>query len=80
MPARPPPSNPARSPHNEVDDTLYVGKGDDGTGNATAILPLAGRGAFVDLTGTQNIAGAKTFAVVPKSSQDASANTDLVRK
>ena len=66
--------------HNEVDDTLYVGKGDDGTGNATAILPLAGRGAFVDLTGTQNIAGAKTFAVVPKSSQDASANTDLVRK
>ena len=66
--------------HNEVDDTLYIGKGDDGAGNATAILPLAGRGAFVDLTGAQSIAGAKTFAVVPKSSQDASASTDLVRK
>ena len=23
--------------HNEVDDTLYVGKGDDGGGNATSV-------------------------------------------
>lgn len=66
--------------HNEVDDTLYIGKGDDGAGAATAILPLAGRGAFADLNSTQTIAGAKTFAVAPKSSQDASASTDLVRK
>jgi hypothetical protein len=66
--------------HNEVDDTLYVGKGDDGAGNATSIIQLSGRGAFVDLTGTQVVAGAKTFSVVPKSSQDASASTDLVRK
>jgi hypothetical protein len=35
--------------HNEVDDTLYVGKGDDGSGNATSVIALAGRGAFVDL-------------------------------
>jgi hypothetical protein len=66
--------------HNEVDDTLYVGKGDDGAGNATSVVPLAGKGAFVDLTGSQSIAGAKTFATVPKSSEDASAATDLVRK
>lgn len=66
--------------HNEVDDTLYVGKGDDGSGNATTILPLAGRGAFVDLGNTQTIAGAKTFALAPKSAQEASAATDLVRK
>ena len=66
--------------HNEVDDTLYVGKGDDGGGNATSVIPLAGRGAFVDLTAVQIIAGAKTFATVPKSSEDASAATDLVRK
>ncbi|MCO4829194.1 MAG: head decoration protein, partial [Lentibacter algarum] len=33
--------------HNEVENTLYVGKGDDGAGNATAIVPLAGTGAFV---------------------------------
>jgi hypothetical protein len=65
--------------HNEVDDTLYIGKGDDGVGNATAILPLAGLGAFVELTGAQSVAGAKTFSIVPKSSQDASASTDLVR-
>jgi hypothetical protein len=66
--------------HNEVDDTLYVGKGDDGAGNATSVIPLAGKGSFVDLAASQSIAGAKTFATVPKSSEDASASTDLVRK
>ncbi|MGO4917658.1 head decoration protein [Pseudogemmobacter sp. W21_MBD1_M6] len=66
--------------HNEVDNTLYVGKGDDGSGNATAVVPLAGSGAFLALSGTQTVAGAKTFSTVPKSSQDASATTDLVRK
>jgi len=66
--------------HNEVDDTLYVGKGDDGTGNATTIAALAGAGSFVALTGAQAVAGSKTFTLVPKSAQDASAATDLVRK
>lgn len=66
--------------HNEVDDTLYVGKGDDGAGNATAVIPLAGKGAFVDLTGPQSIAGSKTFTTVPKSTEDATGATDLVRK
>ena len=66
--------------HNEVDDTLYVGKGDDGVGNATSIVPLAGAGNFLALVGTQTVGGAKTFSLVPKSSQDASVATDLVRK
>lgn len=66
--------------HNEVDDTLYVGKGDDGSGNATSVIPLAGKGAFVDLATAQTLAGAKTFSTVPKASQDASGSTDLVRK
>ncbi|HEV8035909.1 hypothetical protein [Yoonia sp.] len=66
--------------HNEVDDTLYIGKGDDGSGNATAIVPLAGAGGFVARVGSQTIGGAKTFSIVPKSSQDASSSTDLVRK
>ena len=66
--------------HNEVDDTLYVGKGDDGAGNATSVIPLAGKGSFVDLAASQSIAGAKTFSLAPKSSQDASDATDLVRK
>ena len=65
--------------HNEVDDTLYIGKGDDGAGNATAIVPLAGSGGFVARVGSQTIGGAKTFSLVPKSSQDASSSTDLVR-
>lgn len=66
--------------HNEVDATLYVGTGDDGAGNATSIVPLAGIGAFAALTGAQTIGGAKTFSLVPKSAQDASGATDLVRK
>ena len=66
--------------HNEVDNTVYVGKGDDGSGNATSIVPVAGSGGFLALVGTQTIAGAKTFSLVPKSGQDASGGTDLVRK
>lgn len=66
--------------HNEVDDTLYVGKGDDGSGNATSVIPLAGKGAFVDIANSQIVSGAKTFSTAPKSSQDASGATDLVRK
>lgn len=66
--------------HNEVDDTLYIGKGDDGSGNATAIVAVAGSGGFVAKSGTQTIAGKKTFSTVPAASQDATAGTDLVRK
>lgn len=66
--------------HNEVDNTVYVGKGDDGSGNATSIVPVAGSGGFLALVGTQTVGGAKTFSLVPKSGQDASGGTDLVRK
>ncbi|WP_296939625.1 head decoration protein [uncultured Marivita sp.] len=66
--------------HNEVDNTVYVGKGDDGSGNATSIVPVAGSGGFIALVGTQTVGGAKTFSLVPKSGQDASSGTDLVRK
>lgn len=66
--------------HNEVDNTVYVGKGDDGSGNATSIVPVAGSGGFIALVGTQTVGGSKTFSLVPKSGQDASGGTDLVRK
>jgi hypothetical protein len=66
--------------HNEVDDTLYVGKGDDGSGNATSVIALGGRGGFVDLATAQTVAGAKTFTTVPKAAEDASGGLDLVRK
>jgi len=66
--------------HNEVDDTLYVGKGDDGGGNATSVIALAGKGAFVDRSSAQTIGGKKTFSSAPASNEDAAADTDLVRK
>ena len=45
---------------NEVDDTLYYGKGDNGSGDATTIPAIAGLGAFVSLTASQTITGTKT--------------------
>lgn len=51
--------------YNEVDDVLYLGKGDDGSANATSIIPIAGKGAFVDLTSSQTVSGAKTFSTSP---------------
>ena len=48
---------------NEVDDVLYYGKGSGGAGgSATTVDAIAGRGAFVALTGNQTIAGNKTFS------------------
>lgn len=47
---------------NEVDDTLYYGKGTGGqNGTATTVEAIAGKGAFVNLTGNQTISGNKTF-------------------
>ena len=45
---------------NEVDNTLYYGKGDNGSGDATTIPAIAGLGAFVSLTASQTITGTKT--------------------
>lgn len=48
--------------YNEVDDTLYYGKGVGGAGGtATTVEPIAGRGAFATLAGDQSIGGEKTF-------------------
>ena len=46
---------------NEVDETLYYGKGDT-SGDATSVLAIAGPGAFLGLTGTQTVTG-KHFLV-----------------
>jgi hypothetical protein len=45
---------------NEVDNTLYYGKGDNGSGDATTIPAIAGLGAFLSLTADQTISGTKT--------------------
>ena len=48
---------------NEQTNILYYGTGTGGAGGtATSILAIAGNGAFLDLTSTQTIAGAKTFS------------------
>lgn len=51
--------------YNEVDDILYLGFGDAGSGVASSIRAVAGAGAFVGLTGIQTIAGAKTYSTTP---------------
>ena len=50
---------------NELDESLYYGKGDDGGGNATSIVVVGGKGKFVDLASAQTIAGVKTFSSSP---------------
>jgi len=48
---------------NEQTNILYYGTGTGGVGgSATAIIPIAGNGAFVDTTTAQTIAGAKAFS------------------
>jgi hypothetical protein len=48
---------------NEQTNVLYYGTGTGGAGgSASAIIPIAGNGAFVDLTNAQTIGGAKTFS------------------
>ena len=55
--------NNAELAFNEVDDTLYYGKGTGGAnGTATTIEAIGGSGAFVSLTGSQTITGNKTFS------------------
>lgn len=48
--------------YNEQDNVLYYGYGDDGSGNATSIIGIAGSGNAVTLTGTQTVTGDKTFS------------------
>lgn len=47
---------------NEQTNVLYYGTGTGGAGgSASAIIPIAGSGAFVDTSSNQTIAGSKTF-------------------
>lgn len=61
---------------NEVDDTLYYGKGTGGVGgSATTIEAIAGKGAYVDKTSDQTIDGTKTFLDTISGSVDGNAGT-----
>lgn len=59
---------------NEVDDTLYYGKGDN-AGAATSIPAIGGPGAVVMLSGTQTVTGNKTFLGTVALGASASAST-----
>jgi hypothetical protein len=61
---------------NEVDDTLYYGKGTGGAGGtATTVEAIGGIGAFVGLSGTQTITGNKTFSGTVALGSSATATT-----
>tara|TARA_A200000159_G_scaffold40508_1_gene37128 strand:- start:335 stop:1318 length:984 start_codon:yes stop_codon:yes gene_type:complete len=45
----------------EGDETLYYGKGTSGS-NAASVIKIGGKGAYVDLTNAQTVAGNKTFS------------------
>lgn len=65
---------------NEVDNILYYGYGDDGTGTANTVPAIAGIGAFVSLSSEQTITGNKTFTgtvIVPTPSSNTHASTKL---
>lgn len=64
--------------YNEVDDILYYGFGDNGSGVATSVKSIAGLGGFLALTGAQTVTGVKTFSaspIVPAPTTDLQAAT-----
>ena len=61
---------------NEVSQVLYYGLGTGGTGgSATTIVPIAGSGAFMDLSSTQTVGGTKTFSNTIVGSVNGNAGT-----
>ena len=61
---------------NEVNNTLYYGKGTGGAGGtASEVIPIAGNGSFVDLSSNQTIGGNKTFTNTIGGSVDGNAGT-----
>lgn len=61
--------------YNEQDNSLYYGFGDAGGGTASSIITIGGRGAFMDLTTNQTIAGTKTFSSTITGSISGNAGT-----
>lgn len=61
---------------NEVNNTMYYGKGTGGAGGtATNVIAIGGDGAFVSLSGTQTISGNKTFSGTLALGSSATATT-----
>lgn len=61
---------------NEVGEVLYYGQGTGGAGGtATSIIPIAGSGAFMDLSSNQTVGGTKTFSNAISGSVTGNAGT-----
>ena len=62
--------------YNEVDDTLYYGKGTGGAGGtATTVEAIGGAGSYVTKSTTQTISGNKTFSGTVALGSSATATT-----
>ena len=55
---------------NQVDDILYAGYGDDGSGNATSIVPIGGRGFFASLADIAEAGGGDMLVSIYDSNDD----------
>lgn len=64
---------------NEQTNVLYYGTGTGGAGGtATSIIPIAGNGAFVDISTDQTIGGNKTFTNLVTGSVSGNAGTATI--
>ena len=62
--------------YNEQTNILYYGTGTGGAGGtATSVIPIAGVGAYVDVSSTQTIGGDKTFSNLVTASISGNAGT-----
>jgi hypothetical protein len=65
--------------HNEADNVVYIGYGDDGSGVATSIKAVGGEGAYATLTTSQTISGTKTFSVAPLMTETLATSDDSTK-
>jgi hypothetical protein len=63
--------------HNENDNILYIGTGNDGAGNATAIVPIAGEGHFSTRSYAESLSGGVQSALDAEVTARQTAVSDL---
>lgn len=68
---------PAELAYSEVDNILYYGFGDAGSGVSSTVIPIAGTGSFLTTTTTQTVSGAKTFSSITITGGSITGITDL---
>lgn len=66
--------------HNENDSILYIGIGDDGAGNATAVVPIGGEGHFSTRTYAESLTGGVQTSLDAEVTARQSAISDLTSR